>query len=79
MQARKELTFERNLDNLDRKTQKSLKKLKAIEFACEPDAKQAAEQWITANPKYIFQGSVFQRHPGKPVLNEVDQQLMKNL
>jgi len=56
MQNRKELTFERNLDKLDLKTQKSLKKLKAIEFACKPDAKQAAEQWIAANPRYSFQG-----------------------
>ena len=56
MQTRKEQTYDRNLEKLDNKTQKSLKKLKAIEFACEPDAKQAAEQWITANPGYIFQG-----------------------
>jgi transposase len=56
MQTRKELTFERNLDKLDRKTQKSLKKLTTIEFACEPDAKQAAEQWIAVNPGYVFQG-----------------------
>jgi transposase len=55
MQTRKELTYERNLEKLDRKTQKSLKKLKAIEFACEPDARQAAEQWISANQGYIFQ------------------------
>jgi transposase len=55
MQVRKEKTFERNLGKLDTKTQKSLKKLKSVEFACEPDAKQAAEQWIAANPGYIFQ------------------------
>ena len=55
MQTRKEQTYDRNLEKLNNKTQKSLKKLKAIEFACEPDAKQAAEQWITANPGYIFQ------------------------
>lgn len=55
MQTRKERTYERNLEKQDRKTQKSLKKLKAIEFACEPDARQAAEQWIAANPEYIFQ------------------------
>lgn len=55
MQKRKEQTFERNLEKLDRKTKKSLKKLKAVEFACEPDARQAAEQWIAANTGYIFQ------------------------
>lgn len=55
MQKRKEQTFERNLEKLDLKTRKSLKKLMAVEFACEPDARQAAEQWIAANPEYIFQ------------------------
>jgi len=55
MQKRKEQTFERNLEKLDLKTRKSLKKLKAVEFVCEPDARQAAEQWIAANPGYLFQ------------------------
>ena len=32
-----------------------MKKLKAGEFACEPDARQAAEHWIAANTGYIFQ------------------------
>jgi transposase len=55
MQKRQEQTYERNLEKLDIKTRKSLKKLKAGEFACEPDARQAAEQWIAANPGHIFQ------------------------
>ena len=55
MQTRKELTFERTLAKLDSKTRKSLKKLKSFEFACEPDARNAAEHWIATNPLYIIQ------------------------
>jgi transposase len=54
MYEREEKTFEKNLTkNLDR-AKKSLRKLCAREFACEPDACRAAELWLSRHPRYRF-------------------------
>ena len=56
MQARKEQTFETSLEKLDVKTAKSFKKLLGLEFACENDARAAAEHWAKNHPWYQFTG-----------------------
>lgn len=54
MHARQEKTFEKNLGkDLDR-AKTSLRKLCAREFACEPDARNAAEKWLDNHPRYRF-------------------------
>jgi transposase len=45
-----EKTYERNLKKRLEIARKSLKKLKAKEFACEPDARRAAERWFADRP-----------------------------
>ena len=54
MQARKEKTFEKNLEKLDIKTTKAFKKLTKIEFACEKDALAAADRWSKKHPWYQY-------------------------
>ncbi|KUG19024.1 mobile element protein [hydrocarbon metagenome] len=54
MQARKEKTFEKSLEKLDRQTTKSFKKLLGLEFACEKDAQAAADHWATNHPWYRY-------------------------
>lgn len=56
MQARKEQTFETSLEKLDVKTAKSFKKLLGLEFACENDARAAAEHWAKNHPWHQFTG-----------------------
>jgi transposase len=54
MYEREEKTFEKNLaKNLDR-ARTALRKLCAREFACEPDARRAAELWLNKHPRYQF-------------------------
>ena len=47
---RQEKTYNRNLKKRIESARKSLKKLKAKEFACEPDARRAAEHWFADHP-----------------------------
>ncbi len=54
MHERQEKTFNTNLEKDYEKTRKSLKKLSAHEFVCEPDARAAAEKWVKKHPKYRF-------------------------
>lgn len=49
-QASKEKTHARNLEKRIATARKSLRKLRAREFACEPDARQAAERWFADHP-----------------------------
>lgn len=51
-QARKEKTFGKTLDKMDKKTRKSLKKLCSVEFACETDAQKAIDHWVKNHPWY---------------------------
>lgn len=46
----KEKTYEKNLDKRIESARKSLKKLKAREFVCGPDAQKAAELWFADHP-----------------------------
>jgi transposase len=48
-QAR-EKTYVRNLDKRLKTAQKSWRKLSSKEFACEPDARMAAERWFSEQP-----------------------------
>ena len=54
MQARKEKTFEKSLEKLDIQTTKSFKKLRGLEFACEKDARAAADHWAKNHPWYQY-------------------------
>jgi len=54
MHEQQEKTFEKNLGKNLEKAKTSLRKVLAKEFACEPDAKNAAENWLKKHPKYQF-------------------------
>lgn len=54
MQARKEKTFEKNLEKNDVQTSKSFKKLLSLEFACDKNAQAAADNWGMNHPWYQF-------------------------
>jgi transposase len=54
MQARKEKTFEKSLEKLDVQTTKSFKKLRGLEFACEKDARAAADHWAKNHTWYQY-------------------------
>jgi len=54
MRSRTETTFEKNILKETERARKSLKKLLTVEFACEPDARTAAERWIHEHPMFKF-------------------------
>ena len=54
MQEQQEKTFEKRLENDRKKAETSLRKLGAREFACEPDARIAAEKWLQEHPRFCF-------------------------
>ncbi|HPY61400.1 MAG TPA: IS1634 family transposase [Methanospirillum sp.] len=54
MRSRTEATYEKNILKETERARKSLKKLLAVEFACEPDARAAAERWIQDHPWFKF-------------------------
>lgn len=54
MQARMEKTFEKRLEKEDRQAEGDLGKLRRREFACEADARQEAELWISDHPFHKF-------------------------
>jgi len=54
MHEQQEKTFEKNLGNNLEKAKTSLRKILAKEFACEPDAQNAAENWLNKHPKFQF-------------------------
>jgi transposase len=51
---RKEKTFNRNIPKKMKTAQKSLNKLKRVEYACENDANRAAEKWLKEHQMYLF-------------------------
>jgi len=55
MHASKAKTFDKNIDKEFIETKKSLKKLGRVIFACEADARKAAERWLSENPHFILQ------------------------
>jgi transposase len=50
MQKRKDVTFERKIQKKITESQKDLKELNKVEFACEEDARAALERWKKENP-----------------------------
>jgi len=50
MQKRKDVTFDRKVQRKVKESQKDLKDLKKIKFACEMDARAALERWNKENP-----------------------------
>jgi len=54
MQERQEKTFDTNLEKELGMARKSVKKICSPEYACEPDARAAAERWLKKNPRYRF-------------------------
>jgi transposase len=54
MQEQQEKTFAKRLENDKKKAETSLRKLGAREFACEPDARIAAEMWLQEHPQFRF-------------------------
>jgi len=77
MHERQEKTFIASLEKDFEKTRKSLKKLSAHEFVCEPDARAAAEKWVKNHPRYRFKDLSFvpvthktRKGRGRPKLEE---------
>ncbi|MDN7025659.1 IS1634 family transposase [Methanoculleus sp. FWC-SCC1] len=54
MQEQQEKTFAKRMEKDKRTAETSLRKLGAREFACEPDARIAAEKWLQENPQFCF-------------------------
>ena len=54
MKKRKEKTFDRKIETEMKTAQRSLNKLKKIEYACEEDANRAAEKWLREHQMYQF-------------------------
>lgn len=54
MHERQEKTFNENLSKDLDNARKSLKKISSPEYACEPDARVAAERWLNKNPRYLY-------------------------
>ncbi len=54
MHEQQNKTFQKSLVKDLEKAKTSLRKVCAQEFACEPDARFAAEKWLDKHPKYLF-------------------------
>ncbi|MCK9318274.1 MAG: IS1634 family transposase [Methanoculleus sp.] len=54
MQEQQEKTFAKRLENDWKKVETSLRKLRARAFACEPDARIAAEKWLQEHSQFCF-------------------------
>ncbi len=54
MKEQQEKTFAKRLENDRKKAETSLRKLRAREFACEPDARFAAGKWLQEHPLFRF-------------------------
>jgi len=77
MQERTEKTFEKNLVKETEKVRKSLTQPTSLEFACEPDARDASQRWIQKQPLFRFIdlriGTVIHRvnrKRGRPAIDE---------
>jgi transposase len=55
MQKRKDVTFERKIQKKVVESQKNLKELKKVKFACEEDARAALERWKKENPYCLLE------------------------
>lgn len=59
MHERQEKTFEKNIDKRFDTARKSLKNLCGTDFACEPDARSAAEKWQKQQHRYVLKDLQF--------------------
>jgi len=78
MKKRKEKTFDRNIEKDMKTAKRQLNKLKKMEYACEEDAKRAAELWIDEHQRYQFKELSIEPNSrrmngkrGRPEKNEV--------
>ena len=55
MQKRKDVTFDRKVQRKVKGSQKDLKDLKKVKFACEMDARAALERWKKENPYCLLE------------------------
>ena len=55
MNERKEKTYDKNIEKDLKAAQKSLNKLKKVEYACYEDAKRAANAWLSKHQRYQFE------------------------
>ena len=55
MQKRKDVTFERKIQKKITESQKDLKELNKVEFACEEDARAALDRWKKENPYCLLE------------------------
>jgi transposase len=92
MQNRKEVTFDRNVRRKVKESQKDLKDLKKVKFACEEDARGALEIWKKENPDCFMEDTEISTistkengKKGKPRKNEklivhyvVDAKVVRN-
>lgn len=69
MHARKAKTFDRKIEKELAQARKSAKKLGNVVFACEADARKAADRWISENPHFVLKnimiGIISRRIGGK--------------
>jgi transposase len=77
MHKREEKTFNDNLKKDYKKDNTKLRKLCSIEFACEPDARAAAEKWIQTHSRYRFRDFEIipvtrktEKHRGRPKVGD---------
>lgn len=54
MHKRKAKTFDKRIEKEFAQARKSIKKLGTIAFACEADAKKAADRWKSDNPRFML-------------------------
>nr|QNO43503.1 hypothetical protein JNIGDINM_00001 [Methanosarcinales archaeon ANME-2c ERB4] len=52
---RKEKTYDKNIEKDLKAAQKSINKLKKVEYACYEDAKRAANAWLSKHQRYQFE------------------------
>ena len=80
MQKRKDITFERKIQKKVMESQKDLKNLKKIKFACEKDARAALERWEKENPHCLLETveifTVSTRENGKRERPKKDEKLI---
>ena len=82
MQKRKDITFERKSQKKVNESQKDLKDLKKIKFACEKDALAALERWKKDNPHCLLEtveiSTVSTKENGKSGRPKKDEKLIVN-
>jgi transposase len=80
MQKRKDITFERKIKRKVKDSQKALKELKKVKFACEEDARAAIERWKKENPYCLLENTVIStistRENGKKGRPRKDEKLI---